>query len=524
MTSTFNKRGPEGPNVVAPGSNVADNGVNTASQGDGLPPDGRDSDYRSDVPQSFEQPVILRQSPTWTKLIVGAIMAVVTASAAWACFAKVDENVGAPGKLEPKGVVQVVQAPVGGVVEEILVEEGEQVEQGQVLATLDETATEAQVESNEEIIKRLQAETGYYRAQLSGAANAPAPEGITADLVQRGRDRAELIASNRLFRAQISGDTSGLNADQLSRLNTAQSKLDSQQNINRLQTQQLREQLDQTREQLTNAQSDLATNQEILSRLKILNEAGAVAELQYLQQEQEVNNKQTEVNTLQEEIDRLTFQISQAQQEVSRTSFESTETLQDRIAVNEQRIAEIDSQITQRILENERQLSELNSQQAQIKQNIKYQALRAPVAGTVFDLQANRAGYVANSTEPLMSIVPQDALVARVFIPNKDIGFVREGQEVDVRIDAYSYSEYGDMKGTLVRISSDALPPDEQFPYYRFPAEIELEQQQFISNDVPLELRSGMSLNANIKLRKRRVITFLTDLFVRKVDSVNSGS
>ena len=525
MTSTFNKRGPKGPNVVAPGSNAVGNGPNAAANGgDGLPPNGNGPDDRSDVPQSFEQPVILRQSPTWTKLIVGAIMTVVTASVAWACFAKVDENVGAQGKLEPKGIVQVVQAPVGGVVEEILVEEGEQVEQGQVLATLDETATEAQIESNEEIIERLQAENGYYRAQLSGAANAPAPEGVTADLVQRGRDRAELIANNRLFRAQISGDTSGLSTEQLARLNTAQSRLNSQQSINRLQTQQLREQLDQTREQLTNARSDLATNEEILSRLEVLNEAGAVAELQYLQQEQEVNNKQTEVNTLQQEIDRLTFQISQAEQEVSRTSFESTETLQDRIAVNEQRIAEIDSQITQRILENERQLSELSSQQAQLKQNMRYQALRAPVDGTVFDLQANRAGYVANSTEPLMSIVPQDALVARVFIPNRDIGFVREGQKVDVRIDAYSYSEYGDMEGTLVRISSDALPPDEQFPYYRFPAEIELEQQQFISNDVPLELRSGMSLNANIRLRKRRVITFLTDLFVRKVDAVNSGS
>ena len=526
MTSTFNKRGPKGPNVVAPGSNGLQHGTpGTDNDGNiGLPPNGNGPDDSSYVPQAFDQPVILRQSPTWTKLIAAAIMAVTTASIAWAYLAKVDENVSAQGKLEPKGVVQLVQAPVGGVVEEILVEEGELVEQGQVLATLDETATEAQVVSNKEIIERLQAENGYYRAQLSGAADAPAPEGVTADLVQRGRDRAELVANNRLYRAQISGDTSGLSVEQLARLNTAQSRLESQQSINRLQTQQLREQLDQTRAQLSNARSDLATNQEILSRLQVLNEAGAVAELQYLQQEQEVNNRQTEVNTLQQEIDRLTFQISQAQQEVSRTSFESTETLQDRIAINDQRIAEIDSQITQRILENDRQLSELTSQQAQLEQNIRYQALRAPVDGTVFDLQANRAGYVANSTEPLMSIVPQDALVARVFIPNKDIGFVREGQKVDVRIDAYSYSEFGDMEGTLLRISGDALPPDEQFPYYRFPAEVELEAQQLVSDGVPLDLRSGMSLSANIRLRKRRVITFLTDIVIRKVDALNSGS
>lgn len=476
------------------------------------------------VPQSFDQPVILRQSPRWARAIAISIMGVTVATVTWACVARVEETVAAQGELEPEGVVQVVQAPVGGVVEEILVTEGELVEKGQVVATLDETSTEAQIESNREIAERLNAENNYYRAQLSGAADAVAPAGISADLVQRGRDRAQLLSSNQLYRAQISGDTAGLSPEQLDRLETSASRLDSQQQINRLQSSQLSEQLNQTRLQLANAQSELATNQDILSRLKILNEEGAVAELSYLQQQQEVNNSQTQVNTLREEIDRLSFQISQANQEVSRTSFESRETLQERISVNNQRIAEIDSQLTQRLLENDRQLAELTSQRAQLEQSIKYQALTAPVAGTVFNLKANRAGYVANSTEPMMEIVPQDALVARVFIPNRDVGFIRVGQKVDVRIDAYSFSEFGDVEGTLTSIGTDALPPDETFPYARFPAEVLLDSQQFVADGVPLELRSGMSLNANIKLRKRRVITFLTDLFKRKLDAVTSGS
>ncbi|MEL6259568.1 MAG: HlyD family type I secretion periplasmic adaptor subunit [Cyanobacteria bacterium J06623_5] len=476
------------------------------------------------VPPSFDKPVILRQSPGWAKAIALAIMAVTTASVAWACIAKVEETIAAQGKLEPEGVVQVVQAPVGGVVEEVLVDEGEAVEKGQVVATLDETATEAQIESNREIAQRLRAENDYYRAQLAGSVGAIAPEGVSADLIQRGRDRAELVANNQLYRAQIDGNTAGLSGDQLDRLRTAESRLDSQQTINRLQTSQLQEQLAQTRVQLGNARSDLETNQEILNRLQVLNEEGAVAELSYLQQEQEVNNKQTEVNTLQQEIDRLTFQISQARQEVSRTSFESRETLQDRISANSQRIADIDSAITQRVLENDRQLAELTSQRAQLEQNIRYQALTAPVSGTVFNLKANRPGYVANSTEPMMEIVPEDALVARVFISNQDIGFVKIGQKVDVRIDAYSFSEFGDMEGTLTSIATDALPPDEIFPYYRFPAEVLLDQQEFQADGKLLPLRSGMSLNANIKLRKRRVVTFLTDLFKRKLDAVTSGS
>ncbi|WP_121970589.1 HlyD family efflux transporter periplasmic adaptor subunit [Leptolyngbya sp. BC1307] len=521
MTSTSDQ--PQAVNVSSNGNGNGSKALVNGS-GAGLPPNDNPPQFDAYIPQSFDKPVILRQSPRWSKAIVWAIMGVTSASVLWACLAKVDEAITAQGKLEPEGVVQVVQAPVGGVVEEILVEEGEQVEKGQVVATLDETTTAAQLKSSEEIAERLRAESAYYRAQLNGSVDAVAPEGVSTDLIQRGRDRAELVASNRLYRAQMDGGTAGLNPEQLDRLETSQSRLNSQQQINRLQTDQFREQIGQTRVQLSNARSDLATNQEILSRLKVLNEQGAVAELSYLQQEQEVNNKRTEVNTLQQEIDRLSFQISQAEQEVSRTSFESRESLQDRISVNDQRIAEIDSQLTQRILENDQQLSELDGQLAELNQSIKYQELTAPVSGTVFNLKANRAGYVANSTEPMMEIVPQDALVARIFIPNKDIGFVEVGQKVDVRIDAFSYSEFGDMEGTLTRIGTDALPPDEVFQYYRFPAEVTLDAQQFVANGNALSLRSGMSLNANIKLRKRRVITFFTDLFVRKVDSVKSGS
>lgn len=535
MTSTSDKSAVNGNGrmngQVAKVGGLASNGTNGRqatpidSAGNGaMPPNGNGGPkVDSFVPPSFDQPVILRQSPGWAKGIAIAIMGVTVASVTWACLAKVEETIGAQGKLEPEGVVQVIQAPVGGVVEEILVTEGELVEEGQIVATLDETSTEAQIESNQEIAARLNAETNFYRAQLSGAINAPAPEGVSADLVQRGRDRAELLDSNQLYRAQISGDTSGLGGEQLDRFRTAESRFNAQQGINRLQTDQLREQLSQTRIQLTNAESELATNEDILGRLKILNEEGAVAELNYLQQQQEVSNAQAQVNTLKQEMERLNFQISQSQQEVGRTSFEATELLQDRISVNNQRIADIDTQLTQRILENERQLSELASQKAQLEQNIRYQALTAPVSGTVFNLKANRPGYVANSTEPMMEIVPQDALVARIFISNADIGFVKIGQKVDVRIDAYSYSEFGDVEGTLTSIATDALPPDQEFPYYRFPAEVELDQQEFVADGVALGLRSGMSLNANIKLRKRRVITFLTSIFKRKTDAVTSG-
>ncbi|NJM97197.1 MAG: HlyD family efflux transporter periplasmic adaptor subunit [Phormidesmis sp. RL_2_1] len=476
------------------------------------------------VPQSFDKPVILRQSPVWAKWITITIMGVTVASVLAAFLIKVDEAITAQGKLEPEGVVQLVQAPVNGVVDQILVTEGEAVEKGQVVAILDKTSIDAQIKSREEIRSQLQAVNNYYRALQAGQVDAIAPEGVNPSLYNQGRARAQLAASNRLYRAQLTGNTAGLSADQVDQLTVSENSLNSQQVINKNRADQLRSQRTQTKVQLRSAESELATNTEILNSLRELNEKGAVAYLSFLQQQQEVITVQAQVDTLREEIENLTLQIDEAEEGVTLTSSQSDKTLYEQIQENAQRIADIDSQFSQQMAANEQRLTEINGELIQLNDNRDNQALTSPVKGTVFNLKANQAGYVANSTEPMMEIVPEDALVARVFIPSKDIGFVKVGQKVDVRIDAYSFSEFGDMEGTVKSIGTDALPPDEAFPYYRIPASILLDDQAFVVDNTPLAIRSGMSLNANIKLRKRRVITFFTDLFKRKVDAVTTGS
>lgn len=532
MKSTFNKSGSNGNGQANGQANVQTNGhingqtngaqvTNGNGNGNGAfaPGDG----FEAYVPQAFDKPVILRQSPTWAKGIAISIMSFTALAVLSAIIFKVDENIGVQGLLEPESEVQLVQAPAGGVVDDVLVEEGEFVEQGEVVATLDETDVEAQIKANEEIASKLREERAYYDALLSGDFTAVPPEGVSPALAQRASSRASLIESNRLYRAQLGGDTFGLSSDQRALLEDTQEDLDNELSINRSRANELREQLDQTRIQLRNARSDLDTNREILDRLEQLFAEGAVAELNKLQQEQEVNDRQAEVNTLEEEIGVLQAQINQAESQVNRTDSSARVNLRNRLEDNKQRIEDIDSQLAQRIIENDQRLEELESQRVQLRTSQTQQAITAPISGTVFNLRANQAGYVANTTEPLMEIVPQDDLVARIFIPNQDVGFVEVGQKVDVRIDAYSYSEFGDMEGTVTRIGTDALPPDEIYPYYRFPAEVTLSGQQLISNGIPLDLRSGMSLSANINLRKRRIITFFTDIFVSKVDALKGG-
>ena len=156
--------------------------------------------------------------------------------------------------------------------------------------------------------------------------------------------------------------------------------------------------------------------------------------------------------------------INQSQKKLQNTAALFREDLLTKIADNEKRLAEIDSQLTKIMVENNKRLAEIDAQLSQAQQTLQYQALQSPVNGTVFELKAHTPGFVANSSQPILKIVPDDTLVAKVFITNKDIGFVKEGMAADIRIDSFPFSEFGDVKGHLVWIGSDALPPDQIHP------------------------------------------------------------
>lgn len=91
---------------------------------------------------------------------------------------------------------------------------------------------------------------------------------------------------------------------------------------------------------------------------------------------------------------------------------------------------------------------------------------------------------------------------------------------VDVRIDSFPYTEFSDIRGEVVKIASDAQPPDQITPYYHFPAEIRLSKQSININGKEVPLRSGMSLNANINVRKRSVMSIFTEKFLGKIESL----
>ena len=141
----------------------------------------------------------------------------------------------------------------------------------------------------------------------------------------------------------------------------------------------------------------------------------------------------------------------------------------------------------------------------------------------MFDLQPRSSGYAAQSTETVMKIVPFDKLQANVEVPSRDIGFVRVGMPADISIDSFPSTDFGVLQGTVKSVGSDALPPDQQKQRdeYRYPTTITLSSQQLkIKSGQQLPLQVGMSLTANIKLRKVTYLQLLLGSFQDKADSL----
>lgn len=244
-------------------------------------------------------------------------------------------------------------------------------------------------------------------------------------------------------------------------------------------------QLNQT-EQNT-LERNIALQRDIVERLDGLQQQGATAKLQLLQ----------ERNRLEETIGR----------------YEQTQI---------DRLRQV-SQFNQQRQQLEGELAELQSRLGDQRMTLRYQEIRSPVAGVIFDLQPKGAGFVAQSSEPVMKLVPQDKLQAAVQIPSRQIGFVRVGQRAEISIDSYPANDFGVLQGEVVRVSSDALPPDpaQAEEEYRYPGLIRLNRQLLELRDgTRLPLQAGMSLRAHIQLRSVSYLQLLLGSFRDKADAL----
>jgi len=301
--------------------------------------------------------------------------------------------------------------------------------------------------------------------------------GVAENILVKGGDR---VSKGQIL-IQLDTETS------TEQVNSLKAQFTKKQNQLRLKLQEQQRTLALSQETVNNTRENLVLDQQILSRYEILIAQGAFSELQYLQQRNKVRELQGQITK--EQLDSARKQ-SILNQEIEKLNAE---------------------------------LAQLKAQLTEAEVTLRYKSLRSPVDGVVFDLKPTTPGFVAQSSEPVMKIVPFRNLEADVEIPSNKIGFVREGMPVDISIDSFPATDFGVLEGKVISIGSDALPPDQQKQRqeYRFPATIQLNSQQLrLKNGTKLDLQVGMSLTANIKLRSVSYLQLLLGKFQSKTDSL----
>ena len=240
----------------------------------------------------------------------------------------------------------------------------------------------------------------------------------------------------------------------------------------------------------------LSTAEMVADRYQTLQREGASSELQVVAALAKVTEFRTSLDAEEEELIRL-----QSRRDADQGGREAR--LRKEIEANLNRIASLDSEIRKA----EVLLSRISVQ--------------APISGLVFDLNVSRGDVVlgGKGVKPMLQIIPEDDLQAKIYIPNEAIGFIRKGQRADISLAAFNASDYGYLPATVQRIGSDALTPKEQqrelgqdAKGLYFPATLKLESQALTVGQRSVPLQPGMSLTADLHLRTRRFISAITDL------------
>lgn len=354
----------------------------------------------------------LRQTPFWAQSFTGILLGLAGLALIGGSLYRIDEVVTVNGQLEAQGGTTQVKSPVGGLVADVLVKDGEAVRKGQPLVRFDTRAAQA--------------------------------------------EQVNLLRSIQLEEQDLQARRDAL-ASQLRSLNSRRQVL----------------------------RQKLATARMMTTELKRLVDQGGYQRLTYLDQ---VDKRY--------ELEKQLADVDQQEQQAK-------------------------LQATDAELESSKRLSQLRANLKNTEVQIAYQNLLAPVAGIVFDSKAAVKGVIP-AGEPILKLVPQQGLTAKVFVPNKDIGNIKQGQKAKVRVDAFPYQRYGELNGTVSRVAADALPPDPSMNFYRYPVTVTLDRSTLSFRGATIPLQSGMAITTNLKLRDKRVISLLSDMLVEQVDPIRS--
>lgn len=385
----------------------------------------------------------------------------------WACIGRIDVVAVAPGKVVPSGKTKLIQSRETAVVSAIHVSDGQTVKAGELLLELDSTAATADVSRlNREL---LAAQTDRARADAMLRAINQQQPAVLADF-PADADPAQRRSARRWLEGQYQEYRSSL----------ALIEAEIRQRSAEIQSAQV---------QVSSLKQTLPIATRLAEDYRDLLKKNYISQHAWLEKEQIRLDQQRQLLVQQASL----LHHGAARDEAQR------------------RREAVEAQNRRTMLDLQQQAGQKADVLSQELEKARYQhtltRLTAPVAGTVQQQTIHTVGGVITPAQPLMVIVPADQPVeVEAMLANKDIGFVHAGQEVTVKVETFSFTKFGTVKGEIFSVSGDAIEDEKHGRIYS--SRIRLKSDHMQIKDQRLALSPGMSVTAEIKTDQRRVIDF----------------
>lgn len=403
----------------------------------------------------------VQQEPLRTRALLHGVALAFFVLLFWAAFAKVDEVARGEGRVIPSQQLQVIQSYDGGVVEAILVHEGQIVNKGDLLLRIDPTRFVSTYRENRAEYLSLQARSIRLKALTTNT-----PFVLPDDIVTSAPDIAEhertLYESNR-------------------------KELEEQVGISRSQLEQRGQELVEVRAKIVQVTRALELATQELNVTKPLLASGAVSEVEILKLEGEVSNAHGARQQALAQEQRLVAAVEESEGKVREVELMESNKWRTELS------------------ETLAKLSALHETSTGLADKIKYAEIRAPVRGTVQHLYTNTLGGVVQPGHEVVEIIPlDDQLLIEAKVLPKDIAFLHPGQPAIVKFTAYDFSIYGGLNGTLEFISPDTMKDEKENVYYL--VRVRTARTGFNQS---LPIIPGMTTQVDILTGKKTVLSYL---------------
>ena len=454
----------------------------------------RRTDETEFLPAALE--IVETPVPPMGRAIAVTIALFFTMAIVWASFGKVDIIATAQGRIVPAGKVKIVQASDAGIVRAIRVQDGDQVHAGDLLIQLDPTTTGADKSRLTNDLKQAQLDVAIYSAlkeEIDTGQKAKvflAPKIAPPSDVQAARAAMEARSSEQAFKL---------------------SSLDQQI----AQKHAEREGVDATIGKLNATIPVLAEKEKL--RLELLETQYGVR-VAYLDAKQQLLEAQHEREVQTQKHAEVEAAERALQQQRDQIKSQYAAEVLAKLAEAQQKAAEL----TQEVIKADHKSTETE--------------LRSPIEGTVQQLAIHTLGGVVTTAQQLMVIVPNDRqLLIEAVLPNRDVGFVHAGQEVELKVETFDFTRYGLLHGHVVNVSRDAVvggqagPPDpgsreaandrgdqDRTNSPGYIARIQPDRTSIMVDGQEQELGPGMAITAEIKTGDRTVMDYLLSPLVRQ--------